>query len=99
MKRYLINLEIAQNNRKIDTIKELRRCFGFGLLAAKNFVEQSITGNPYDDRWGGSLIVNERQLADACVLAVNSLPFTGPSFKIMSAKPIDDGNAIDVSSL
>ena len=100
MRRFIVHLNIVMADKKITCIKALRAATGMGLLEAKNFVENPISG--YGDSFGGELIVNAEQLANLFMADKNGVDghfdFNHPTFNISSVKLISE-KGIDISGL
>lgn len=96
MARYLVDLAIVINDKKITAIKMLREATGCSLLDAKNFCE---TRHPTEfSSSGGLLVLNADQVADVMVTA--DLPYvtSQPRFMVMSIKKLGE-QGLDLSNI
>lgn len=98
MRKFLISVSIALNNKKISAIRELRDATGMGLLESKNFCERRFPDN-FDASFGGSLIVNGDQAARLFMLVISPYILEGPRFFVESIEEIKKPDTLDISNL
>jgi hypothetical protein len=98
MRKFIVDLAIDMADKKINTIKEVRRMLGMGLGDAKRLVEapRSDDHGGFSYRTGGTLICNGDQVA-RLVAYTYGAGFGEPQFILLSVKEIEAPSAIDVS--
>ena len=96
MNRYLANVVVVLNDKKLTAIREFRLATGAGLAESKHFCE---TPHPQEPGcFGGTVILNATQVADLLALSQREYVTTEPKFWIWDVKKIEH-NGLDLSGI